>query len=255
MDISWKKSLGVYGRAAGYWWWVVVISIVLGAYGTFTDAIGIPAWGWLLIITTGCLIAPFIAFHKQRMELEALRNRLDPCLAFEYDHASNQHNANFFRGMKRIRLRNNSDTQIKNAKVRYKSLTRIHPNRESYPNIQDAPLPRKGEEASHFFDVTPRGYCDIDIATAMSNGTEIVFHFYHLIPPFQELGNGSKTIVGCYAMTIEATADNHPPIAIDLLLWWSRKGAGEILMRTVPQTMSEKLNLRMQLNPLRFAKT
>ena len=76
-----RQSLKEYVSAMGHWGWVVLVDVLGAAIGAYLDISGkggFPTWVWLTMLGLAFLIAPFIAFHKVRLQRDdALRLKSD----------------------------------------------------------------------------------------------------------------------------------------------------------------------------------
>lgn len=66
-----SKSLKEYIVSLGIWGWVVLVDIISSAVGGYLDVSGtvnVPAWLWFGLLIIGLIVAPFIAFHKIRIQ-------------------------------------------------------------------------------------------------------------------------------------------------------------------------------------------
>ena len=82
--IQYAHSIKSYMQALGKWGWTVIVSGISAGTGIITDVSNysfiIPYWGWYIIALIFLLIAPFWAFHKIRIERDALVERAKPKL-------------------------------------------------------------------------------------------------------------------------------------------------------------------------------
>lgn len=66
------KSICEYLAAFGYWVYVVLVANVAGIAGLFLNVSnatsGFPTWLWVALLTGGLVVAPFLAFHKMRVQ-------------------------------------------------------------------------------------------------------------------------------------------------------------------------------------------
>jgi ABC-type multidrug transport system fused ATPase/permease subunit len=78
-----RESIKKYILALGRWGWVVMGILAGDIVGIATSYISsqhqfvMPIWGWWLILILVLLIAPFLAFHKMRIEHDRLNAVLD----------------------------------------------------------------------------------------------------------------------------------------------------------------------------------
>lgn len=83
---QWLLSVREFARALWKGWVYVVIVVLCGAVGFLQYMVDshvlppvvrthliLPAWGWYLASVVGLLVGSFIAFHRLRMERDALR--------------------------------------------------------------------------------------------------------------------------------------------------------------------------------------
>ena len=72
---SLKEYIAFLGKAG----WVVLVDIIGSSIGGYLDVSGnanIPTWLWLGFLLLGLLIAPFIAFHKLRVQRDNIQSEL-----------------------------------------------------------------------------------------------------------------------------------------------------------------------------------
>jgi hypothetical protein len=71
------KSLLEYIKALGWWSWVVLLGIIGAVTGVVLDVSGIkfPTIVWVSLLAIGLPIASFFAFHKVRLQRDALSNK------------------------------------------------------------------------------------------------------------------------------------------------------------------------------------
>jgi len=75
-----RQSLKEYITSLGRWVWVVLVDFILagvGAYLDISNAAPIPTWVWLTLLLIGLIVAPFVAFHKLRLQRDELKSQLD----------------------------------------------------------------------------------------------------------------------------------------------------------------------------------
>lgn len=73
------KSLREYVVSLGIWGWVVLIDVIgsiVGGYLDISGNVNIPIWVWLSLLLLGLLIAPFIAFHRLRIQRDNINKEL-----------------------------------------------------------------------------------------------------------------------------------------------------------------------------------
>ncbi|MHB8084701.1 MAG: hypothetical protein ACYDHZ_02610 [Dehalococcoidia bacterium] len=72
------KSAGEYISSLGHWGWIVLVGVLQAIWGLVSPIFGINyspvIWITLLFLTL--MIAPFIAFHKMRLDRDDLREKL-----------------------------------------------------------------------------------------------------------------------------------------------------------------------------------
>lgn len=76
---SLSASFKAYAAELGGWIWVLFIdcvAAVLGLYLDITNAGPLPSWVWSLGVLTVALLAPFVAFHRQRLKAAELQTQL-----------------------------------------------------------------------------------------------------------------------------------------------------------------------------------
>ena len=69
-------SLRAYVRPTGKLFWIILMEIILAFTGATLDIGGFatfPTWLWVLLFFIAALIAPFLAFHNQRLQMDILR--------------------------------------------------------------------------------------------------------------------------------------------------------------------------------------
>jgi hypothetical protein len=67
MWVSFKE----YITALGHWGWFVLGDVVSGGAGAYLDVsgrVGFPTFIWILMLLGGLTVAPFMAFHKVRLQ-------------------------------------------------------------------------------------------------------------------------------------------------------------------------------------------
>jgi hypothetical protein len=73
-------SLLEYFTALGRWGWLVLVDIGAGLTGAILDATGkagFPMWVWLTMLIAAATVAPFVSFHRVRLQRERLRLSYD----------------------------------------------------------------------------------------------------------------------------------------------------------------------------------
>lgn len=73
------QSFKEYITALGRWGWVVVADIILTGAGAYLDLSSgiIPTWVWITLGLLALIIAPFVAFHKLRVQRDKLKAEKD----------------------------------------------------------------------------------------------------------------------------------------------------------------------------------
>jgi hypothetical protein len=69
-------SVVEYVTSLGHWGWVVLVDIGAGLTGAILDVshtLDIPRWVWITLLSVGAIVAPFIAFHRVRLQRDASR--------------------------------------------------------------------------------------------------------------------------------------------------------------------------------------
>ena len=73
------KSLREYVLSLGHWGWVVAVDLVGSVTGWYLDisnTVDIPMWVWLVPLLAALAIAPFLAFHRMRIDKDRLQSSL-----------------------------------------------------------------------------------------------------------------------------------------------------------------------------------
>ena len=55
----------------------IIVGDVVGIIQSLNNDFLLPQWGWWLILVFILVVSPFIAFHKLRIKLDEIQNRLD----------------------------------------------------------------------------------------------------------------------------------------------------------------------------------
>lgn len=79
LKIPLVESLIAYTKHIGLWFWVVIVGMLGGILGhpAISKIVDIPLWVWALFAFCGLLIAPFVAFHRLRMDGQAVKRQLE----------------------------------------------------------------------------------------------------------------------------------------------------------------------------------